>query len=46
MNVAAYIAAAVLFVLAAIAAPLAGLDALELVSIGLGLFALGHVLPR
>lgn len=46
MNVAAYIVAVVLFLLAALVAPIGGQSAIDLIAFGLAAFALAHVLPR
>lgn len=46
MNVAAYIAAIVLFLLAGLGVTIDAVSELELVAFGLAAFALGHVLPR
>lgn len=46
MSVFAYVLAVVLFVLAALGATFVGLDRHDLVALGLGAFAIGHVLPR
>lgn len=46
MNVAAYAAAIVLFVLAGLGAHLGSLGELDLVAFGSAAFALGHVTPR
>lgn len=45
MNVAAYIVAIVLFVLAAFGVHVGEVGELDLVAAGLAAFALGHVLP-
>lgn len=45
MSIVLYVAAAVVFFLAAFGANLAGASALELVAFGLGLFALAHAVP-
>lgn len=45
MNVAAYVAAVVIFVLAGLGVDAGSVGELDLVAFGLGAFALGHVLP-
>lgn len=46
MNIAAYIAAILAFVLAALGAHFDTLGYRELVALGLASFTLGHVIPR
>lgn len=45
MNVVAYIAAVLLFVLAGLGVTVADLGSLDLIAFGLAAFALGHLLP-
>lgn len=46
MNVALYIFAAVLFVLAAFGVHVSDFGALDLIALGLAAFAVAHVVPR
>lgn len=46
MNVAAYVVAVVLFVLAGLGVDAGSVGELDLVAFGAAAFALGHVLPR
>jgi hypothetical protein len=45
MSLAAYLAAIILFILAALGVSVAGADARDLAYVGLASFAAGHVLP-
>lgn len=46
MNIAAYIAAVVLFLLAALGVTFGELSGQDVIALGLAAFALGHLLPR